>query len=46
MAKVRLKKIIGKLQMSKATLMRLLAHAMEHPDWPVKPRKMGLASRN
>jgi hypothetical protein len=34
------------LQMSKATLMRLLAHAREHPDWPVKPRKTCTGFKN
>jgi hypothetical protein len=26
--------------------MRLLAHAKEHPDWPIKPRKMGTGVKN
>jgi hypothetical protein len=38
-AKVPFKKIMEQLQLSKATLVRLLAHAREHPDRPAKPRK-------
>jgi hypothetical protein len=45
-AQVPLKKIRDQLQMSASTLKRLLAHAREHPDLPVKPRKMGTGMKN
>jgi hypothetical protein len=38
-AKVPMKKIMDQLQISKATLMCLLALARNHPDQPVKLRK-------
>ncbi len=46
MAKVPFKKIMGQLEMSKATFMRLLANAREHPDRPVKPLKIGTGVKN
>ena len=45
-AKVPLKKIMDQLQMSKTTLLRLLCHAKENPDVPVKPRKKGTGLKN
>jgi hypothetical protein len=45
-AQVPLKKIRDQLQMSASTLKSLLAHAGEHPDLPVKLRKMGSGMKN
>jgi hypothetical protein len=45
-AQVPLKMIRVQLQMSASTLKRLLAHAREHHDLPVKPRKMGTGMKN
>jgi hypothetical protein len=44
--KVPFKNIEDQLQTSKATSMRLLAHAKDHPNQPVKPRKMGIGLQN
>jgi hypothetical protein len=45
-AKVPLKQIRDQLQMSKVTLICLLAHARNHPNQPVKLRKKGTGLQN